>query len=121
MIDVTEYELAVLTVLWKHGEATIRQITEEVYGNTSTAAYATVQKLLERLAKKGCVARRRSSPAHLFRAKVARENLIVQGLENLAEKLCEGSLTPLLIHLVAKAKLSPDDRDMLRRLIDEAE
>jgi predicted transcriptional regulator len=120
MIDVTKYELAVLTVLWKHGEATIRQITEEVYANTSTAAYATVQKLLERLEKKGGVARRRQSPAHVFRAKVAREDLIVQGLESLADKLCDGSLTPLLINLVAKTKLSRHDRATLRRLIDDA-
>ncbi len=41
------------------------------------------------------------------------------GLEDLAEKLCGGSLTPLLMHLVETTSLSPRDRAMLRKLIDE--
>ena len=46
-VNVTEYELAVLEVLWGRGSATIREITEEIYGDASTTSYATVQKLLE--------------------------------------------------------------------------
>ena len=48
-IEVTEYELAVLAVLCPAGEATTREITEGVYGENTTVAYATVQKLLDRL------------------------------------------------------------------------
>jgi BlaI family penicillinase repressor len=120
-LQVTEYELAVLEVLWNRGSATIREITEAIYGGISTTAYATVQKLLERLERKGCVDRDRSSYAHVFRAKIDRSDLIGEGLESLAEKLCGGSLTPLLVHLVETTKLSDRQRKMLRRLIDEAE
>jgi BlaI family transcriptional regulator, penicillinase repressor len=116
---VTEYELAVLDVLWNCGPATIREITEAVYRKTSPTSYATVQKLLERLEKKGCVHRDRSQFAHRFRAKIARTELIGQGLEDLAQKLCGGSLTPLLVHLAETTRLSPRDRLMLRKLIDE--
>ncbi len=66
---VTEYELAVLDVLWNRGPATIREITEAIYEEMSPASYATVQKLLERLEKKGCIRRDRSRFAHQFRAK----------------------------------------------------
>jgi BlaI family transcriptional regulator, penicillinase repressor len=116
---VTEYELAVLDVLWNRGPATIREITEAVYQESSPASYATVQKLLERLEKKGCVRRDRSGFAHRFHAKVTRTELIGQGLEELAEKLCGGSLTPLLMHLAESTRLKPQDRLMLRKLIDE--
>ena len=119
-LNVTPYELAVLEVLWSRGAATIRKITDQIYGQSSTAAYATVQKLLERLEKKGCVGRDRSSFAHVFRAAIERSDLIDQGLENLAEKLCGGSLTPLLIHLLESTKLTDRDRSALRKLIDEA-
>ena len=119
-IRVTEYELAVLDVLWSRGSATIREITEDVYEETSTTAYATVQKLLERLETKGCVKRDRSSFAHVFRAQIDRTDLIGQGLENLAEKLCGGSLTPLLIHLAGATKLTDKERRTLRKLIDDA-
>ncbi len=119
-LGVTEYELAVQEVLWKCRQATIREITEAIYGETSTTAYATVQKLLERLEKKGCVSRDRSSFAHVFSATIDRSDLIGQGLESLAEKLCGGSVTPLLIHLVETTELTDQQRRMLRKLIDEA-
>ena len=107
-------------VLWRRGSATIREITAAIYQESSPTTYATVQKLLERLENKGYVGRDRSSYAHVFRAKVARAKLIGQGVEELAEKLCSGSLTPLLVHLVETVRLSPRDRAMLRKLIDES-
>ena len=120
-IDVSEYELAVLQVLWDRGPATIREISEQIYGDSSTPRYATVQKLLERLEKKKCVRRNRQSFAHTFAPKVEREDLIGHEIERLAEKLCGGSTTPLLIHLAEDAKLSDEERELLRRLIDESE
>lgn len=119
-LKVTDYELAVLQVLWDRGSASIREIAGEVYEEPTTTNYATVQKLLERLEEKGCVSRDRSSFAHTFRAKIKRVDLIDEGLESLAEQLCGGSMTPLLVHLVGKKKLTGKERDMLRRLIDEA-
>jgi predicted transcriptional regulator len=120
-LNVTEYELAVLEALWERRQATIREITEEIYGQVSTTAYATVQKLLERLERKGYVRRDRRSFAHVFRARVDRSHLIGQGLESLAAKLCGGSLTPLLVHLAETTELTEEERKTLRRLIDEAE
>ena len=120
-LQVTEYELAVLEVLWGRKKATIREITEQMYDEISTTAYATVQKLLERLEKKGCVDRDRSQFAHLFRARVRRSDLIGQRLESLADELCGGSLTPLLTHLVEATKLTAQQRKTLRKLIDESQ
>ena len=119
-LKVTDYELAVLEVLWQRDSASIREITAEIYEEPSTTNYATVQKLLERLEEKGCVSRDRSSFAHTFRAEIDRAALIDEGLEDLAEQLCGGSLTPLLVHLVGKKKLTRKQRDALRELIDEA-
>jgi len=119
-LDITRTELAILDVLWDQGEASIGQITDELYTQRTTGKYATVQKLLERLEAKGCVKRDHSSFAHLFSAKVNRETLIGKELENLARKLCNGSLTPLLVHLAETTRLSPEDRRVLRRLIDDA-
>lgn len=120
LIDVTEYELAVLEVLWNHPSATIGDITRDIYGEKTTSSYATVQKLLERLEKKGCVRRNRKSFAHSFTAKVERDDLIDLELQKLARKLCHGSLTPILIHLAEATKLTKQDRKVLRKLIEDA-
>lgn len=117
--DVTDAELAVLQVLWDQGPTTIRHLTDYLYPGGGTAQYGTVQKLLERLADKHFVARRRSGPAHVFTAAIARDELIGRRLQDMAEKLCGGSLTPLLTHLVRAQRLSEREREELRHLIDE--
>lgn len=116
--DVTDSELAVLEVLWEQPDATIREITETIYEEYSPSAHATVQKLLERLEQKECVTRDRSAFAHRFRATIARADLIGRELAAVAEKLCDGSLTPLLLHLAGRTKLTPHERRQLRKLID---
>jgi BlaI family penicillinase repressor len=116
--DVTDAELAVLQALWDRGWATIRQLTDAIYGAGGASAYATVQKLLERLEAKGCVHRDRGPGVHRFSAALARDELIGRRLEAMAEKLCGGSLTPLLTHLVKAERLSPRDLDELRELIE---
>ena len=83
--------------------------------------YATVQKLLERLEAKGYVDRRRQAAAHVFVAAVPRDELLGRRLQATAEKLCGGSLTPLIMHLVRTNKLSARERQELRALIDELE
>lgn len=117
--DVTEAELAILQLLWDQGPATIRQLTDALYPGGGPASYATVQKLLERLEfNKGFVRRDRRTSAHTFAAVIRREELIGRRLEDLAEKLCGGSLTPLLTHLVRARRLSSRERQELRALID---
>src|SRR5215469_641806 len=117
--DVTDAELAVLQVLWDGGPATIRQLTDILYPGGGAAQYGTVQKLLDRLESKDCVRRDRASTAHTFSAAIAREELIGRRLQDMAEKLCGGSLTPLLTHLVRARRLSARERQELRDLIDE--
>ena len=117
--DITDAELAVLEVLWDEGPATIRTITDLLYPKGGAAHYATVQKLLERLEGKDCVQRDRKSSVHRFAPRIDRDELVGRRLQSLAEKLCGGSWTPLLTHLVQGGKLSSKDRQALRTLIEE--
>ena len=117
--DVTEAELAVLQALWDGGPATIRQLTDVLYPGGGPAQYATVQKLLDRLEAKDCVRRERTAAAHTFAAALGRDELIGRRLQDVAEKLCGGSLTPLLTHLVRTREMSARERQELRELIDE--
>jgi predicted transcriptional regulator len=121
--DVTDAELAVLRALWDQPQRTIRELTDGLYPNDGASGYATVQKLLERLESKGYVVRERGDgPAHRFRASLGRDELIGRRLQAVAESLCDGSLVPLLNHLVQKSRpLSPSDRRTLFNLIERLE
>jgi predicted transcriptional regulator len=115
--DVTDAELAVLQVLWDRPGASRRQITDALYPGGGPAHYTTVQKLLERLQAKGYVRRDGRGGVRTFRAAVDRDGLISRKLRDVADKLCGGSLTPLLLNLVRSEPLSQAQLRELRDLI----
>jgi len=120
-VDVTDAEFAVLEALWDSGPQTIRELTGRLYPSVSVSDYATVQKLLERLEAKQFVHRDRASHRHVFRALRERSEMVGSQLQMVADKLCDGSLTPVLLHLVQAGKLSKSDRETLRKLLDDAQ
>lgn len=117
--DVTDAELAILELLWDQGPASVRHLAEQLYQKSSASQHATVQKLLERLEAKGCVRRDRGTWPHTFAAAIERSDLIGRQLQQTADKLAGGSLQPLLTHLVKTGRLSAEDRQSLRSLLDD--
>jgi predicted transcriptional regulator len=116
--DVTDTELAILQVLWEQGTATRRQIADVLYPSGGPAHYTTVQKLLERLEAKGYVSSDRSRPVLSFSPAITKDELISRRLLAVADQLCEGSLTPLLINLVRAKPLAARDLRELRDLLE---
>ncbi len=104
--NVSETELAMLQVLWERGEATRRQVADKLYPGGGESHYATVQKLLERLEKKGFVRHDRRDGVLVFEVTVDRDEFIRRRLQELAEKFCGGSMTPLVMTLVRSQRLS---------------
>ncbi len=117
--SIPEFELRVLNHLWEHGGLTARQLTDLMYPNGTHASYTTVKKLLERLESKGCVERSADNRAHLFTAIVDRESLVADELEGVVDRLCEGSIAPLVNALVQRVGLSRKQRAELAQLISE--
>ena len=118
--DVTETEMAILQVLWERGTANRRQVTDALYPGGGPSHYATVQKLLERLEAKGYVRHTKDSQGVLlFTARVGREEFISFRLRAMAEKLCGGSVTPLLMNLVRAQPLTPQELQELQDLVKE--
>ena len=115
--DVTEGELAVLEVLWDRGPSAIRQVTDRLFPGGSAAQYATIQKQLERLEDKGFVARDRTLHVHLFSATIGRDELIGRRVRAVVDRLCGGSLVPLLSHLAQAHELTDAERRALRELV----
>ena len=115
--DVPESELAVLQVLWQHGEATRRRIVECLYPRGEPADFTTVQKLLERLEKRGLVRRGGSERQRTYTAARSRDELLSRRLEDLADRLGGGSLLPLVLNLVKTRPLTARELDELRVFI----
>ena len=116
--EVTETELRILDVLWKRGPTIVRDIVEHLYGEHSPSLHATVKSLLDRLAEKGYVTHDDSRHAHKFSATVEREELVGQQLQQLADSHFNGSLSPVLLTLVDRAKLTRKQRNAIRKIIE---
>jgi len=118
--DITDAELAVVRQLWDSSPQTIRQLTESLYPGDESQ-YSTVKKLLERLEEKGCIVRDRASMVHQFSAAIERDEIVDRRLREVAESLCDGSITPILTHAAQNDGLTKKQRGLLRSLIDELE
>jgi predicted transcriptional regulator len=117
--DVTDAELAVLQGLWDLGPATVRQLTDRLYPGGRASHFGTVHKLLERLEAKGFVSRAQGEGPQQYQPTVDRDDLLGRWLDSVAEKLCAGSLAPLLTHLIQSERLTDDDYRRLRQLVDD--
>lgn len=117
---ISDAELEVLKVLWASGPGTVRDVEAQLR-RRRRLAYNTVLTLLTRLRDKGYVDTDRSGTAHVFRSVVSREELLTHGLSTLADRVCDGTASPLVLALVKGRKLSKDDVAELRRLLDDLE
>jgi len=107
-----------LRLLWKGGASSIRELTDQLYPEGSHSEYATVQSLLDRLERKDCVRREKQGRLNVFTATVNRGELVSRRLRETADALCEGSLAPLLSHLVRASDPTPEEADALQRLVE---
>ena len=116
---VTDAELEILKVLWDEQPLTARGITERLYEEVTTSTMGTVQKLIARLEDKNMLRRDRSIAVHHFTASVSREDVAGMQIDEFANKLSEGSLSPFVMHLVQAKRLSKKEKAEIRKLLDE--
>jgi len=115
--SITDTELAVLKFLWDHGSATAKEIVVRLYPRCTASDVGTVHSMLQRLESKKFIHRDRSAHAHSFSAAVSQSEMAGLQLEEMANKLSDGSVSPFLTHLVEGDRLSRKDLDELHKLL----
>lgn len=63
--DLPDLELECMKVLWVHGDLSVRTVQQQLQPRRPLA-YTTVLTVLDRLARKGVVTRRKSGRLHLY-------------------------------------------------------
>jgi BlaI family penicillinase repressor len=112
-------ELAVLRALWIEGPTTVRGVMEHLHCHGRKVAYTTVQTMLGRLEQKGFAKSDKSGMAYIYRAKVSRARYSQSRLKTLLDQLYDGAAGPLALQLIRSERLTPEEIDELRKLIDE--
>ena len=117
---VSATELDVLKELWEERRGTVRQILERLDRRGKGWAYNTVQTLLNRLCAKGYVEAQRGRVVE-YSVVATREDLVRQQLDGIAETICDGEATPLVLSLFEGQRFSKDEIAEFRRLLDQLE
>jgi len=100
LLDLAPLELECMNMLWPLGEATVREIRDRLTPRR-TRAYTTIMTIMDRLARKGVVERRKAGRAYVYRARLAAEDARSQALSQILENFFGGSKEALLAQLGA--------------------
>lgn len=118
-IGVTDAELAVLKMLWEHGPQTAKAITEAIYPDGAESEFAAVHSFLQRLERKGLVARDRRSFVHVFSTTASQADVLGQELETLVARLGGDSIAPVIMKLIDQRRLSAKEAAEIRKLLNK--
>ena len=106
-IALTKFETEVMSVLWRLGEASVREVQDAIERD-EPPAYTTVQTIVQRLEQKGAVRRtRKAGNALYFEPSITRKSVYRRLVDELLDLI--GGSQPLVAHLVETGKLSLDD------------
>lgn len=116
---LTESERAILEVLWDKGEASVREVTDEL-SKHKTVAYTTVLTMFNTLSKKGFVTHRPEGRAFIYRAAITREAARKQALDHLLQQFFDGSPNVLAQHLLREHEIDQTELKALQRKVNAA-
>lgn len=114
-----ELEKSVMDVLWEKGEATGREVLEEI-GRDRPLAFTTVLTVMDRLLKKGLIKRIKRGRLFVYAPSMSRDDFVrqvsrevLQGILDISASSAASSFVDILY------KTSPEEIERLSKLIEE--
>ena len=101
ILDLAPLELDCMNALWPSGEATVREI-QQALRPSRPRAYTTIMTILDRLAQKGIVQRRKVGRAWVYRASVSADEAAASAVSQVVKGFFAGSATALALHLAGQ-------------------
>ena len=112
----TERELDIMAVLWKYGPSTVAEVRALLADPVSHNTVATMLTILE---DKGYVEHTEEGRAFRYRPIVERAEAGRSAFSRLTDTIFGGSAELFLAHFVGDKKLTKEQLEGMRRLIDE--
>ena len=112
-----EREMEVLRYVAEHGPISARDVAEQ-FGEANGLARTTVATLLERLRKKGYLARRRKVGVYRYFPRVPHSVVVEEVIRQFFERTLGGAVSPVVAYLTRADTLSEDDATQLERWLE---
>src|SRR5258707_64523 len=117
---LSEAQTEIMNVVWEQNEVTLAQVCTAL-ATRRELARNTVQTQLTRLVEKGWLLHRAEGKAFYYRATVPREDAQSRVVQRLVDAVFGGSAEGLVMTLLDGRKLSKEEADRIRALIEKAE
>jgi predicted transcriptional regulator len=116
-VPLTEAEQRLMEVVWSRGPVTVSDVVEAL-PSESPLAYTSVQTMMKILEQKGYVRHREAGRAFLYSAVVERNDAARTALTYVMQRFFGGSPERLALNLVEDERLTIEQLDNIRALID---
>jgi predicted transcriptional regulator len=116
MAIFTDRELDIMAVLWDHGPSTVAEVRSRLRDAVSHNTVATMLTILE---SKGHVDHSEEGRAFRYRPLVDRAQAGRTAFSRLVDAMFGGSQEALITHFVKDRRMSRDELERIRRVLDE--
>ena len=113
----TELELEILKVLWRIGPATVRQVRDELAASRDLA-YTSVMTMMTIMVGKKYLTRTKDGRSFTYQATYQEKKATKSMLQDVVERLFNGSTTAVMQHLLETSELDDDELKQIRSLIN---
>ena len=117
--NISETEWEIMKILWERSPLGASEIFIALAERDSSWHPKTAKTLLSRLVKKRAVGFRKDGRGYLYRPLVTEAECAGAESESFLDRVFEGSLTPMLAHFVKHRKLSKEEMNELRSILDD--
>jgi len=114
--DLTPAEFRVMSVLWRKGRATVKEI-QRALDPGRPLARTTINTMLTKMREKGYVGAREVNFAFEFRPLVERESVTKSKVSGLVDGFLEGDIAPLAAYIVENGELTPEQIKVLEEIV----
>jgi predicted transcriptional regulator len=117
---LTPQELAIMKVVWRLDEATVREVHDALSAKRAVA-YTTVMTMMRILEEKGYLKKTVGERAHVYRPAKPRHQVIGAMVRDFVDRVFDGASDALLVQLAKDNRLTDKQRRIVKRLIEESE
>jgi BlaI family penicillinase repressor len=115
-----DLQLAIMRVLWGHGEATVSDVHETLEPERGLAL-TTIATMLTKMEKKGVVDHRAEGRRFIYRPLVSEGQVRRSMVSDLTSQLFRGDVTALVNHLLSEHDIDSGELAQLRQMIASRE
>lgn len=116
---LSDSQFEILRIVWQRDEITVSEVWQAVAANRPVARN-TVLTVMDRLVKRGWLAKRTIGNTDLYRAAVSEQATLGDMLKRFVDSVFGGSADSLVVALLEGQDLSPAEARRIRQRIDEA-